>query len=136
LLIKKKGAVSASDLVEQFQYSAATARSYLAYLTRQDLLLPNGPTRALSAKGEERLDFYEKAGCPDPRCPLCHRDSGGVKCRTCGSVYKLSELRIRALWETAFFSRAPGVYCEVCQAQIMTERQAGMIGVKAEGTRA
>src|SRR5262245_11910590 len=120
LLIKKKGAISASDLVEQFQYSAATARSYLAYLTRQDLLLPNGPTRALSTKGEERLDFYEKAGCPDLRCPLCRRDSGGVKCRTCGSIYKLSELRIRPLWETTFFKRAPGVYCRICQAQILT----------------
>jgi len=38
LLVKQNGFVQAKDIVDQFDYSPATARSYLSYLTRQDLL--------------------------------------------------------------------------------------------------
>lgn len=45
-----------------FEYSAGTARSYLAHLVRQELLQRTESGHALTSKGEDRLQLFEVSG--------------------------------------------------------------------------
>ena len=58
LLIRKQEAVHSRDLVEHFDYSPGTARSYLSYIGKQGLLERMGAGYRLSEKGQERLHLF------------------------------------------------------------------------------
>lgn len=131
-LVKHKGEVQARDLVDAFNYSPGTARSYLAYLSRQDLLHRPGAGHALTPKGEDRLQYFEVARCPDPACPRCQGKAGCLTCPTCGWKVPREKARLKAAWDTVFFTRKAGVYCPVCRTQIFTDAQARLVGIREE----
>lgn len=130
--VKKKGAVVTRDIVHQFQYSPATARSYLAYLHRQSLVQRISAGHVLTEKGETRLHFFEVMGCRHPACSRCERKAGYYTCPTCSHQLRLNKAHLRPVWDTPFFKRAAGIYCPVCQGQIVSEAQASMIGQTKE----
>jgi predicted transcriptional regulator len=132
LLVEEKGSVRARDLVTGFNYSPATARSYLAYLTRQALLHRTSAGHSLTEKGRARLQFFEVVGCMNPDCPRCEGKAGHFTCRTCGSRLLKEKARLRPAWETLWFRKEAGVFCRWCQGQILNESQARLLGV-AEG---
>ena len=130
--VKQKGAVVARDIVDQFQYSPATARSYLAYLNRQSLLQRISVGHVLTGKGETRLHFFEVMGCSHPECIRCERNAGYYTCPTCRHQLLLNKAHLQPVWDTPFFKRAAGVYCSVCQGQIVSEAQASIISQTKE----
>jgi hypothetical protein len=132
LLVQKKSGVLAKDLVEQFGYSPGTARSYLSYLGRQDLLHRMGAGHVLTEKGLERLHFFEVTGCADPACPLCQGKTGFFTCPRCD--YRMPKQDARILSEQDLFVvvRHPGVYCPRCWKLILGETQAQLIGIPKE----
>ncbi len=77
LLVNKQRGVRPRDIVQHFGYSPGTARSYLSYLRRQGLLEQIGGVYVLTERGQERLQYFEVAGCADPACPRC-QGKGGV----------------------------------------------------------
>src|SRR5262249_9387294 len=107
-LVKQRGSVHAKDLVNVFNYTAGTARSYLAHLGRQELLQRTEEGHALTSKGEDRLQFFEVSGCPDISCPHCHGKAGYYCCPTCGWKTPKERARLKPTWETAFFKRQAG----------------------------
>jgi hypothetical protein len=129
LLVKEKGTVRAKDVVEQFDYSSGTARSYLSHLGRQDLIVRSVKGYCLTTKGHDRLRFFEASGCGNPDCPLCERKSGFITCPRCGWRQARDKVRLRPLWDTPFFRRQAGVYCMLCQSQILTAVDAQRIGL-------
>ncbi|TSA03641.1 MAG: hypothetical protein D4R81_03080 [Nitrospiraceae bacterium] len=132
LLVKVKQSVQALDVVQAFKYSAGTARSYLAHLGRQDLLQRTLAGHILTTKGENRLQFFEVAGCADLECPRCQGKAGSFTCPTCGWKLQKDHARVKASWETIFFKRDAGVFCQVCQAQMFNEVQARLAGIQEE----
>lgn len=84
LLVRTKGGVQAKDLVRQFGYSPGTARSYLSYLKRQDLLARIGQGHVFTERGWARLQYFDVAGCGHPACPLCDKKAGYFTCSRCG----------------------------------------------------
>jgi hypothetical protein len=132
LLVKAKQAVRARDLVHAFGYSAPTARSYLSYLKRQELLerLERGHT--LTEKGRTRLQFFDVSGCADAACPLCQSKTGALTCPRC--EYHLSKKQARILPEQNFLVvvRHAGVYCPRCWKLLLTEAQAQVMGIPQE----
>ena len=112
--------------------AAGTARSYLAHLGRQDLLQRTMAGHVLTTKGENRLQFFEVAGCANPDCPRCQGKAGSFTCPTCGWKLQKDHARLKASWETVFFKREAGVFCRVCQAQMFTEDQARLAGIREE----
>lgn len=134
-LVKQKRFVRARDLVNIFNYSAGTARSYLAHLGRQELLQRTENGHALTSKGEDRLQFFDVSGCPDISCPQCHKNTGCYCCPTCGLKTPKEKARLEPVWDTAFFTRQAGVYCWMCQSQILNEDQARLAGICGEVKR-
>ena len=132
LFIQKKDGVRAGDVAGQFSYTPATARSYLSYLARQDLLDKKGAGYVLSQKGQERLKYFEVMGCEHPDCPLCQDKAGYFTCPRCGYRLPQKEARIRPEQDFLIVLRPAGVHCPRCLSQIITEEQARMIGVKEE----
>lgn len=132
LLVKAKGAAQARDVVQAFKYTPGTARSYLAHLGRQDLLQRTIEGHILTTKGKNRLQFFEVAGCANPDCPRCQGKAGSFTCPTCGCMVQKDNARLKASWETVFFKREAGVFCQVCQAQMFTEEQARLAGIREE----
>lgn len=132
LLVKNKRAVRARDLVQHFAYSPGTARSYLSYLRRQDLLQPTGAGYVLTEKGQDRLHFFEVTGCRGPACPLCQGKTGFLACPRCG--YRMPKQKAKVLKKRDFLLavRHPGVYCPRCLKLIFTEGQADLLGVPKE----
>ena len=129
LLVKKKGAIQARDLVQQVAYSPGTARSYLSYLGRQDLLNRIGAGYVLTEKGQHRLQFFEIAGCADPDCPLCQGKAGHFLCPRCSLRIPQKEARILPEWDFFLGVRHAGVYCPRCLKVIFSEDQAQLIGI-------
>ena len=76
MLVHTKGGIQTKDVVQQFGYSPGTARSYLSYLKRQDLLARTGQGHVLTERGEARLHYFDVAGCGHPACPLCDKKAG------------------------------------------------------------
>jgi hypothetical protein len=132
LLAKKKGVIKSQDIVQQFYYSPATARSYLSYLTRQDLLKRMVSGHVLTDKGVSRLHFFEVTGCKNPSCPRCEGKTGYHTCPTCGYQLQEKKARLRPVWDTLLFHREAGIYCPLCQGQIFTEEQARLMGITSE----
>jgi hypothetical protein len=131
-LVKGNGTVQARDLVREFRYSPATARSYLSYLGRQDLLRRLGLSHGLTGKGEDRLRYFDVAGCAHPACPLCQRQTGSYQCPRCG--YQLATKEARLLPERDFLLavRHAGVYCPRCLKLLFPEAQALLLGIPRE----
>lgn len=129
LLIKTKQAVRAQDLVKAFGYSAATARSYLSHLKRQELLVRSERGHGLTDKGLARLQFFHVSGCADLACPLCQHKTGQFNCPRCD--YNLSKGEIRILPERDFLVvvRHAGVYCPRCWKLLLSETQAQIMGL-------
>jgi hypothetical protein len=132
LLVKKKSGVQAKDLVEQFGYSPGTARSYLSYLGRQDLLQQLGAGHVLTEKGLERLQFFEVTGCADPACPVCQGKTGYLTCPRCGYRTLKKDARIWLEQDFLVVVRHAGVYCPLCLKFILSEPQAQLIGIPKE----
>ncbi len=132
LMVKKRGTVRAQDIVKQFDYTPATARSYLSYLTHQDLLKRMVSGHILTDKGENRLQFFEVMGCGNPACPRCEGKAGHYTCPTCSWKLSRAKASLRPTWDTLLFRWEAGVYCPLCQGQIFTEEQAHLIGITEE----
>ena len=132
-LVQKQGTVRARDLVQQFDYSPATARSYLSYLSRQDLLARATMGHNLTAKGAERLQYFDVAGCPRPDCLLCEGKTGSYTCPRCGYQIPAKEARILPELDFLVVVRHAGVYCPWCLKLIFSEAQALQLGLPKEG---
>lgn len=132
LLIKKKNGVQAKDLVEQVGYSPGTARSYLSYLRRQDLLQRLGAGYVLTEKGLDRLEFFEVTGCADLGCPLCQGKTGYLTCPCCDYQLPKKDARVLPERDFLFVVRHAGVYCPLCLKFILSEPQAQLIGIPKE----
>ena len=132
VLVENKRAVRARDLVQHFDYSPGTARSYLSYLRRQDLLQRMGAGYVLTEKGQNRLHFFEVTGCRDPACPLCQGKTGYFTCLRCGYQTPKKKANILKQRDFLFAVRHPGVYCPRCLKLILTEYQAELLGVPKE----
>ena len=128
-LVKEKGTVRGTDVVEHFQYTPGTARSYLSHLGRQDLVERCADGYSLTPKGHDRLQFFEVNGCGNPDCSLCERKSGFITCPTCGWRQSRDKVLLRPVWNTPFFRREAGVYCTLCQNQIFPDAQAQLMGL-------
>lgn len=133
-LVRIKGMVQARDLVHEFGYSSATARSYLSYLGRQDLLHRVGLGCGLTSRGVERLQYFDVAGCPHPGCPLCQGKAGWYTCPRCQYRVVAQELRILPEWDLWLLLRHPGVYCPRCFGLIFSEAQALRLGIPRSTT--
>lgn len=133
LLVSRQKGVRSRDVVEHFGYAPGTARSYLSYLSRQDLLERIGAGYVLTERGRDRLHHFEVAGCADPACPLCQEKPGHLTCPRCG--YQIPKQKARILRERNFFDmivRHPGVYCSQCWKLIFSETQARLLGIREE----
>jgi len=131
-LVKKERAVHSRDLVENFNYSPGTARSYLSYLGRQGLLERMGPGYRLSDKGRDRLSHFEVFGCQDIDCPLCQGKIGYLTCPHCKHQMSRDKAKILKKRDFLVVVRHPGVYCDNCFKLIFSETQAELLGIKAE----
>ena len=129
LLVQTKGFVRAKDLVQQFLYSPGTARSYLSYLKRQDLLARTPQGHILTERGGTRLQYFDVVGCGHPACPLCDKKRGHFTCPRCGYELPMKEARI--LPERDFFVvvRHAGVYCPRCLVLLFSEAQALLLKI-------
>jgi predicted methyltransferase len=132
LLVRRRQAVHSRDLVEHFDYSPGTARSYLSYLGKQGLLERKGAGYRLSDKGQKRLHYFEVFGCADIECRLCQGEIGYLTCPHCR--HQMSKEKAKILKKRDYFLavRHPGVYCESCWKLIFNEAQARHLGIKAE----
>jgi predicted methyltransferase len=132
LLVRRERAVHSSALVENFDYSPGTARSYLSYLGRQGLLERMGAGYRLTDKGQERLDYFDVFGCADIDCPLCQGKIGYLTCPHCGRQMLRDKVKILKKKDLLFVVRHPGVYCDSCLKLIFNEAQGKLLGIKAE----
>jgi hypothetical protein len=132
VLAQKQGSIRANDLVQAFTYSPATARSYLSYLGRHDLLVRGNSGYMLSEKGKERLEFFKTNGCGNYPCPVCQANSRSFICPLCG--YELDREMARCLPERDFWIvlRPAGVLCPRCLSLVLTATQAKLVGVTEE----
>jgi hypothetical protein len=132
LLVGRQKAVQSRDVVEHFGYSPGTARSYLSYLGRQGLLERIGAGHVLTQKGQNRLHYFNVAGCADPACPLCQGKAGYLTCPGCGHQMPKQEAKILKEWDFLLGVRHPGVYCPQCLKLIFSEAQARLLGIREE----
>ena len=132
LLTQKHSSIKANDLVQAFAYSHATARSYLSYLGRHELLQRGPSGYMLSEKGRERLNFFAGNGCGNYPCPLCQAKSQYLVCSRCG--YELDRDAAKLLPERDFLLvlRPPGVFCPWCLSLVLTETQAKLAGISED----
>jgi hypothetical protein len=132
LLVNRQRAVHARDLVRQFGYSPGKARSYLSYLRRQSLLERMGAGFVLTERGQDRLQYFEVAGCADPGCPLCQGKTGYLTCPRCGYQMPKQKAKIRKEKDFSLAVRHAGVYCPRCFKLIFNEAQARLLGINPE----
>ena len=118
--------------MQQFAYSSATARSYLSYLSRQDLLARASAGHTLTAKGTARLQYFDVVGCPHPDCPLCESKTGLFICPRCGAEVAKQDTKILPERDFLVVVRHAGVYCPWCLKLIFSESQALPLGISKE----
>jgi DeoR-like helix-turn-helix domain len=131
-LVQKQRAVHSRDIVAHFGYSPGTARSYLSYLGRQDLLERVGANYGLTQRGHDRLNYFEVSGCPDVRCPLCKGKTGYLTCPSCGYQTPKKKAKILQKVDYLFVVRHAGVYCPRCLKLIFNQAQARLLGIREE----
>jgi DNA-binding IclR family transcriptional regulator len=95
LLVNKQRGVHPRDVVQNFGYSPGTARSYLSYLRKQGLLERMGAGYLLTERGQDRLQYFDVAGCANPACPLCQGKTGYLTCPRCGYQMPKQDAEIR-----------------------------------------
>lgn len=133
LFAMKKEAIRAKDIVDQFDYSPGTARSYLSYLARHGHLERTVIGYVLTERGNDRLQHFEVAGCGGLDCPLCLKKKAGCfTCKRCGFQLPRKKARILPVRDFFLLVRHAGVYCPVCQKLILSEKQAQFIGIAKE----
>lgn len=133
LLANQKESVRSQDIVIHFKYSAGTARSYLSYLARHGLLVRTVRGYVLSEKGKDRLQFFETRGCNSFDCPLCeNKKAGYLTCPRCEHQNPKGNAKIQPEWDFFLGVRQAGVYCSLCQMQILTVTQAQLLGIPKE----
>jgi hypothetical protein len=132
LLVKKLKGVHSRDIVRYFAYSLGTARSYLSHLGSQGLLERIGANYGLSARGEDRLQYFEVTGCPDVRCPLCQGKTGSLTCPGCSHQVPKREARLSQEKDYFLAVRHKGVYCPRCMKLILSAPQARLLGIREE----
>ncbi len=132
LLGRKRQAIHSRDVVRHFGYSPGTARSYLSYLKRQGLLERMGASYVLTEKGQNRLQYFEVAGCADPACPVCQGKAGYLTCPSCGYRTRWPKARILKERDLFFVVRHAGVYCPRCWKLIFNATQAQLLGIREE----
>jgi hypothetical protein len=133
-LVHTKGHVLAKDLVQRFGYSPGTARSYLSYLKRQDLLARIGQGHVLTDRGGARLQYFDVAGCGHPACPFCDKKAGSFTCSRCGYQVPTKEARILPARDFLLVYRHAGMYCPRCLKLLFTEPQALLLKIPAAVT--
>ena len=131
-LVQMKHGVRAHDLVRQFGYSPATARSYLSYLKRQDLLARTGQGHILTERGGARLQYFDVAGCDALDCPLCDKKTGYFTCPRCAFQLPASDARIWPDRDFLVVMRHAGVYCPRCLKLLFSESRALLLGIQRE----
>jgi hypothetical protein len=134
-LVHTKGGIQTTDVVQQFRYSPGTARSYLSYLKRQDLLARTGQGHVLTERGEARLHYFEVAGCGHPACPLCDKKAGYFTCCLCGYQLPTKEARILPERDFLVVLQHAGVYCPRCLKLLFIEGQAQLFKIPQEKER-
>jgi predicted methyltransferase len=133
ILIKKKEYVRGRDIVNQFDYSADTARSYLSYLAKQGIIERGGRGYSITEKGRDRLNYFNVAGCKNFNCPICqNKKAGYITCPNCKDDILIKEARIIAEDKFLWWTDDAGVYCPECEKLALTEKMALLIGVKKE----
>ncbi len=132
-LVKDKESIRARDIVNQFDYSADTARSYLSYLAKHGMLERTTRGYVLSDKGSERLEYFDAMGCSSFDCPLCsEKKANHFICPDCGHEIPKKEARILPEEDFLFAVRHAGVYCPECEAHIFDENKALLLGIRKE----
>jgi len=131
-LLHKNHGLQAREVARHFEYSRATARSYLSHLARQGLLQRWSSGYVLTEKGQERLAHYEVMGCDHPDCPRCHGKAGYLTCHRCRYRLPRHTARLRPARNFLVLWWPGGVRCPKCLSQILTEQQARLMGVKEE----
>lgn len=132
LLVEKLQGVHSRDIVNHFGYSPGTARSYPSHLGRQGLLERIGANYVLTDRGQDRLQHFEVAGCPDVRCPLCQGKTGYLACPGCSHRLPKQEARIRKEKDYFLAVRHRGVYCPRCLKLLLSDPQARLLGIREE----
>jgi hypothetical protein len=132
LLVSRQRGVHSRDIVKHFGYSPGTARSYLSHLGRQGLLERTAAHYGLTAKGQNRLEYFEVSGCPDVSCPLCKGKSGYLTCPSCGYQMPRRNARIRKEKDYFLAVRHSGVYCPGCLKLMFSEAQARLLEIREE----
>lgn len=135
-LARDKESIRARDIVDAFDYSADTARSYLSYLAKHGMLERTTRGYILSEKGNERLEYFDAMGCSSFDCPLCmEKKANHFTCPHCD--YQLPKKEARILPEKDYFLavRHAGVYCPECKQLIFDEPKALLLGIPKEKER-
>ena len=132
LLVNEQRGVHPRDVVQNFGYSPGTARSYLSYLRRQGLLERVGAGYVLTERGQDRLQYFDVAGCAGPACPLCQGKTGYLTCPRCRYQMPKQDAEIRTERDFFLAVRHAGVYCPRCWKLIFSEAQARLLGIRAE----
>ncbi len=132
-LIKEKESVRAKDIVENFDYSPDTARSYLSYLARNGMLERTTRGYVLAGKGNERLQYFDALGCSSFDCPLCtEKKANHFTCPDCGHEIPKKEAKISPGKENILYKIHAGFYCPECGELIFEEKKALLLGIKKE----
>ncbi len=135
-LVKDKESIRAIDIVNQFDYSPDTARSYLSYLARNGMLERTGRGYVLTDKGSERLQYFDALGCSSFDCPLCiEKKANQFICPECGHEIPKKEARIQPEKENLFYKIHAGFYCPVCDELIFDEKKALLLGIQKENKK-
>jgi hypothetical protein len=133
LLAKELEGIRANDIVDNFDYSPGTARSYISHLARQGLLEKSGIKHILTEKGDNRLQFFEVQSCGNLECPFCQsKKAGYFTCPRCEYQLPKAKAKISPEWDFLLGVRHAGVYCPLCQKMLFTEEQAKRLSISME----
>jgi predicted transcriptional regulator len=132
--IKKKESVRGGDIADQFDYSPDTARSYLSYLAKQDIIERGGSGYSITDKGTDRLNYFDVAGCKNFDCPICqNKKAGHITCPHCDYDIPIKNARIKPENTVLlFFTDEAGVYCPKCKELALSEKMALLMGIRKD----